>query len=159
MVWIRCFAILWLLLLVTAKQEDILTQHLRKANEYVLAHTRYRTHRLPKVVWLSSAEMAKAGADDDEVCPDNSGEVIDAREADGIMYLTKDKFEPGRDDQIIVHELVHFQQETNPNVSHNLGILEKEAYGIEAQYVKDTHKGELPDPQMVATISQQDCTV
>lgn len=158
MVWIRCFAILSLLLLVTAKQEDTLTQHLRKANEYVLAHTRYRTHRLPKVVWLSPTEMAKAAAEDDELCHDTSGGVTDAREADGVMYLTKGEFELGRDDQVIVHELVHFQQDTNPNESQKLGDLEKEAYDLEARYVKDMHKGVLPEPEMVATISQEKCT-
>lgn len=159
MVRLKYFGILLLLLLGAAKHEDAFTRHLRKANEYVLAHTRYRTHRLPKVVWLSRAEMAKRSADDDKLCHDDSDGVTDAIEDGEVMYLTKGEFKLERDDQVIVHELVHFQQDTNPNESDSIGVLEKEAYAVETQYVKDMHRGEIPDPEMVDTISQQECTV
>jgi hypothetical protein len=158
MVQIRCLCILMLLFLGAAKSENVLIRHLRKANEYVLTHTRYHTHRLPKIVWLTIAEMAKLSDKDDELCQDNSDFVTDAMEDNGVMYLTKGEFKLGHDDQILVHELVHFQQETNPNSLRDIGVLEKEAYAVETRYVKDTHRGVLPDPVMVSTISKQDCT-
>lgn len=158
----RCIGILMLLLLGAAKHEDTFTRHLRKANEYVLAHTHYHTRRLPKVVWLSRRQMDKQVNDNEKICPDgdnNPDDVTVAQENGGVVYLTKGEFKVGRDDQTLVHELVHFQQDTNPNESHSLGFLEKEAYRIETQYVKDTHTGELPDPEIVTAESQQKCTV
>jgi hypothetical protein len=89
MVQARLLGILLLLSLGAAKQDGTFIRHLRKANEYVIAHTRYHTHRLPKVVWLSRAQMNKRSADDDALCHDDSDGVTDAMEDDGSCILQK----------------------------------------------------------------------
>ena len=158
MVPVRYVSIALLLLLGAAGKQDATTRHLWIANKFVLAHTRYRVHRIPNVIWLSRKEMDKLAADEDAICNDGSDGTTVAMERGGAIYLIKGEFKLGRDDQTLVHETTHFQQDNSPHEPHSLGVIEKEAYDVESQYVKYTHRGELPDPEMVATISNQTCT-
>ena len=62
----------------------------------------------------------------------------------GTIYLL-DTFELGRDDYILLHELVHHLQDENGKTFKCIAEREREAYLLQARFVEESGTGEAPN--------------
>lgn len=70
--------------------------------------------------------------------------AVRAAQARGTIYLP-DTFMLGRDDYILVHELVHHLQDESGKQFECLATREREAYALQTQFVQETGIGEVPN--------------
>jgi hypothetical protein len=70
--------------------------------------------------------------------------AVRAAQARGTIYLP-DTFMLGRDDYILVHELVHHLQDESDKRFECLAMREREAYALQTQFVQETGVGEVPN--------------
>ena len=69
---------------------------------------------------------------------------VQAAQLRGAIYLP-DSFELGRDDYILLHELVHHLQEESGKRFACMEAREREAYVLQTKFVEETGKGEVPN--------------
>ena len=69
---------------------------------------------------------------------------IMAAQFGGTIYLL-DTFELGRDDYILLHELVHHLQDENGKTFKCIAEREREAYLLQSRFVAETGIGEAPN--------------
>jgi hypothetical protein len=69
---------------------------------------------------------------------------IMAAQSGGAIYLL-DTFELGRDDYILLHELVHHLQDENGKTFKCIAEREREAYLLQSRFVAETGTGEAPN--------------
>jgi hypothetical protein len=70
--------------------------------------------------------------------------TVQAAQTRGTIYLPV-SFTLGRDDYILVHELVHHLQDESGKVFPCLPAREYEAYAIQTSFVQQTGSGEMPN--------------
>lgn len=63
----------------------------------------------------------------------------------GIVFLSED-FRLGEDDDVLLHELVHHLQAEQGRSFPCVRAGEKEAYELQAKFIRETGIGGLPDP-------------
>jgi hypothetical protein len=85
-------------------------------------------------------------------------EEVKALYIEGMMFLSED-LELGEDDYVLLHELVHhLQWEAGhlgdyPNDRFGcLAEVEREAYELQAKFVEETGRGEVPSPLFMVTL-------
>jgi hypothetical protein len=69
---------------------------------------------------------------------------VRAAQSQGTIYLP-DTFQLGRDDYILLHELVHHLQDESGKPFECLATREREAYRLQAWFVDETGGGEKPN--------------
>jgi hypothetical protein len=69
---------------------------------------------------------------------------VRAAQTNGTIYLP-DTFTLGRDDYILVHELVHVLQDESGKQFECLATREREAYGLQTKFVQEHGVGEVPN--------------
>lgn len=69
---------------------------------------------------------------------------VRAAQSRGMIYLP-DTFQLGRDDYILLHELVHHLQDESGRRFECLATREREAYRLQAEFVDETGAGEKPN--------------
>ena len=69
---------------------------------------------------------------------------VQAAQVKGAIYLPE-TFALGRDDYILVHELVHHLQEESGKRFACMEAREREAYVLQTKFVEETGKGEVPN--------------
>ncbi len=63
----------------------------------------------------------------------------------GIVFLSHD-FQLGKDDDVLLHELVHHLQAEQGRLFPCVRAGEKDAYRLQSQFIHETGIGDLPDP-------------
>jgi hypothetical protein len=69
---------------------------------------------------------------------------VRAAQSDGTIYLP-DTFTLGRDDFMLLHELVHHLQDESGRKFECLAEREREAYRLQTRFVEETQSGEVPN--------------
>jgi hypothetical protein len=69
---------------------------------------------------------------------------VRAAQSDGTIYLP-DTFTLGRDDFMLLHELVHHLQDESGRKFECLAEREREAYRLQTRFVEETQTGEAPN--------------
>jgi hypothetical protein len=70
--------------------------------------------------------------------------AVRAAQSDGAIYLP-DTFTLGRDDFMLLHELVHHLQDESGRKFECLAEREREAYRLQTRFVEETQTGEAPN--------------
>ncbi len=70
--------------------------------------------------------------------------AVQAAQVPGTIYLP-DTFQLGRDDFILVHELVHHLQDESGKAFECLALREREAYRLQTKFVQETGTGQMPN--------------
>ena len=84
-------------------------QRLVELNGYVRAETGYKSTALPKIVYRTNHQLAAMLHTTPCDPKDATVPCVLAAHSNGVVFLM-DRFTFGRDDDILVHELTHFQQ-------------------------------------------------
>lgn len=71
----------------------------------------------------------------------------------GIVFLAED-FELGTHDYVLLHELVHHLQAEQERQFPCVRAGEKDAYELQARFVRETGTGEIPDPMWTLLAAQ-----
>ena len=69
---------------------------------------------------------------------------VRAAQSDGAIYLP-DTFTLGRDDFMLLHELVHHMQDESGHKFECLAEREREAYLLQTRFVEETGTGDAPN--------------
>jgi len=69
---------------------------------------------------------------------------VRAAQSDGAIYLP-DTFTLGRDDFMLLHELVHHLQDESGRKFECLAEREREAYRLQSRFVEETQTGDAPN--------------
>lgn len=120
----------------------------------------------PRFVFKTRCELGALASDAPKVEDSKDCNAMEVRGATGggVIFL-QDNYTPGRDDYILVHELVHFMQWADQQY-HPLGepeakafptdcpgLTEPEAYHAQDVFVAATGRGETSDPLSVMLYS------
>ena len=131
--------------LARAAQPEGLFEHVDELVRWIAAHSSYpaELQRLPRIVFLSPDAIrhgfsrASMGYSDDT-------SSVRAAQTGGTIYLPS-TFTLGRDDYILLHELVHHLQDESGKPFECLAAREREAYALQTQFVLETGFGETPN--------------
>lgn len=119
--------------------------------EFVRLVTGYKVTARPKIVFRSQETLDRIYFGDDYK-PSLSG--FTAALAIGGVIMLNDRFELGRDDYILAHEITHFMQhESGVDDKGCAGNLEPEAYRVQDIFVAATGRGVRSDPFTVLAIA------
>jgi hypothetical protein len=102
-----------------------------------------RLPRTPNFVFLSP-EAIKHAFSGSSLGYSSETSSVRAAQARGTIYLPDD-FVLGRDDYILVHELVHQLQDESGKSFECLATREREAYALQSRFVDETGTGEKPN--------------
>jgi len=134
-----------------ARAESVLYWKLQELNGWVRDHSEYKSLELPKVVFRSYEELGRMYYGD-QYRPDLPLK-IEAITDGGVIFLEA-HWKPVRDDYVLLHELVHFQQFESGKDFQCVGQKELEAYTLQDQWVVEHGRGKRPDKFTVFVISQ-----
>jgi hypothetical protein len=136
-----------------AAQVDMprLQERMQDINAWIRLNTAYRARHLPKVVIRTEEEMARK-----YFGPNFRSDLIGwvaAMSSHGVIILPPGISADGEDDDVLVHELVHFQQFEAGKGGECRGRLEEEAYELQDKFVESTGRGKKSDPMTVASMA------
>jgi hypothetical protein len=77
--------------------------------------------------------------------------TVRAAQVSGTIYLP-DTFTLGRDDYILLHDLVHYLQDQNGKSFECLALREREAYRLQTEFVRETGIGQIPNDMFMLTL-------
>jgi hypothetical protein len=121
---------------------------LERVNElvrWIAARTDYppELNRIPRFVFLSPEAIRHDFSRASLGYSDETSSVRAAQTA-GTIYLPNN-FTVGRDDFILLHELVHHLQDESGKRFECLATREREAYALQSQFVLETGRGDMPN--------------
>jgi hypothetical protein len=128
-----------------APPEEAFEQRVAELLRWIAAHSDYppAVGRLPAFVFLAPDTIRHTftGA-----AMGYTAEMSDVRAAlvRGTIYLP-DTFTLGRDDYMLLHELVHHLQDESGKDFACLALREREAYELQTRFVEETGRGEAPN--------------
>jgi hypothetical protein len=99
--------------------------------------------QMPAFVFLSSRTIRHSFSGSAMGYTEQMSAVV-AAQVSGTIYLP-DTFQLGRDDYILVHELVHHLQDESGRTFECLASREREAYRIQTKFVQETGTGQMPN--------------
>jgi hypothetical protein len=99
--------------------------------------------RAPRFVFLSP-EAIRHGFSRSSLGYSDETSSVRAAQTGGTIYLP-DNFTLGRDDYILLHELVHHLQDESGKRFECLAAREREAYALQSRFVQETGLGEAPN--------------
>jgi hypothetical protein len=110
--------------------------------------------RMPAIIYLTHAELNYIAYNSTE---QGYGAQDDVRALymDRTIFLP-DNFQLGRDDFIVVHELVHHLQHEAGMEFECVGASERDAYRLQGEFVEEVGTGTRPDPLFVLFVTECD---
>jgi hypothetical protein len=124
-----------------------------QVHDWIVAHTDYEPlERLPTFLFVSSGELNYLALNDTEAGYSGETRSIEGVYASSIVFLS-DGFQIGRDDDVLLHELVHHFQEMSGSPLECVGAREPEAYRLQGEFVNETGIGTAPDPAFILFVS------
>ncbi len=127
-----------------------LMERLGDLNAWVRLNTAYKARHLPKVVIRTAEDMARISFGE-SFRPDLIG-WIRAQAMSGVVFLPPDIATDGAEDEVLVHELVHFQQFEAGKGEISSCEREREAYALQDRFVDQMGRGKKSDPMTVMLI-------
>jgi hypothetical protein len=117
----------------------------QELGRWIAAHTTYPAtfKNAPNFVFLPP-EIIRHGFAGSSLGYSSQSSTVQAAQSRGAIYLP-DSFELGRDDYILLHELVHHLQEESGRPYPCLESREREAYHLQTKFVEETGRGEMPN--------------
>lgn len=149
---LRCMWLIWTVLLplaaAPARGAEPSAAFLDRVDElvrWISAHTGYppALRREPGFVFLAPRTIRHSfsGA---SLGYNSETSSVRAAQVRGTIYLP-DTFTLGRDDYILLHELVHYLQDESGSTFECLATREREAYSLQTKFVDETGVGEKPN--------------
>lgn len=130
----------------THAQENV-KERIVELNGYVRAETGYTSRDLPRIVYRSNEQIAAMMHTPPCRKDDPTAPCVMAAAANGTIILM-DGFHFGDDDDILVHELTHFQQWASGKDMPKCR-KEREAYNIQERFIKAAGvKGHMPNDML-----------
>jgi hypothetical protein len=146
--WARAAAVVLLACGVTAQAaqpESALQQRVAELVRWIAAHSEYPAalNTPPKFVFLAPDAIRHAFSNS---AMGYSRDTSDVRAAQikGTIYLPN-TFALGRDDYMLLHELVHYLQDQSGKQFECPALREREAYELQTKFVEQTGAGETPN--------------
>ena len=129
-----------------ASPSEALLQRVDELVRWIAAHSGYAVElkAVPRFVFLSPEAIRHAFSGSSSMGYADQTSSVQAAQTRGAIYLPEN-FALGRDDYILVHELVHHLQDENGKRFACLAAREREAYVIQMQFVQETGIGEAPN--------------
>jgi hypothetical protein len=129
----------------SAKPSDGFAQRVAELVDWIAARSDYSPHlrRPPTFVFLSPDRIRHAFSGSALGYRSETSSVR-AAQTNGTIYLPE-TFLLGRDDYILVHELVHHLQDESGKQFECLAAREREAYVLQTNFVQQHGTGEVPN--------------
>ena len=129
-----------------APPSEAFAQRVDELVRWIAAHSGYPAElkAAPRFVFLSPAAIRHSFSGSSSMGYADQTSAVQAAQTRGTIYLP-DSFALGRDDYILVHELVHHLQEESGKPFACLAAREREAYVIQTRFVQETGIGETPN--------------
>ncbi len=142
-------AIALVLACVPARSADASEAFLRRVDElvrWIAAHSGYSAElkAAPRFVFLSPEAIRHSFSGSSSMGYADQSSTVQAAQTRGTIYLPV-SFTLGRDDYILVHELVHHLQDESGKAFSCLAAREREAYAIQTTFVQESGSGEMPN--------------
>jgi hypothetical protein len=120
-------------------------QRVEKLVRWIAAHSEYPAtlKQAPNFVFLPP-EVIRHSFAGSSLGYSSQSSSVQAAQVRGAIYLP-DTFALGRDDYILVHELVHHLQEESGKRFACMEAREREAYLLQTEFVEETGLGEVPN--------------
>jgi hypothetical protein len=123
-----------------------------KLTQWVVAHTSYKAAEPPRVLFLDQATINYIYYGQAKIRGDG---VLAAYNDGGLMFLPT-TFTLGRDDYLLVHEIVHHLQAHSDADFKCRAEREKEAYETQIKFVDETGVGEKPSGLFMLMLNRCD---
>ena len=120
-------------------------ERVQELGRWIAAHSTYPAafNNAPVFVFLPP-EIIRHGFSGSSMGYSSQSSSVRAAQVRGAIYLP-DTFELGRDDYILLHELVHHMQDESGRPFPCLESREREAYHLQTKFVEETGLGEMPN--------------
>lgn len=128
-----------------APSSEILLQRIGELVRWISQHSDYPSSlaTTPRLVFLPPDTIRHGfGRSSMGYSKDTSG--VRAAQSDGTIYLPN-TFTLGRDDFMLLHELVHHLQDESGRKFECLAEREREAYRLQTRFVEETQSGDSPN--------------
>lgn len=128
-----------------APPPDVLLQRVDELVRWISAHSGYppALTAAPRFVFLPP-EAIRHGFAGSSMGYGSDTSAVRAVQSNGTIYLP-DTFTLGRDDFMLLHELVHHLQDESGRTFECLAEREREAYRLQTRFVEETRTGETPN--------------
>ena len=128
-----------------ADPSEAFMQRVDQLVRWIAAHSGYSAElkAAPRFVFLTPEAIRHSFSHSSMGYSDETSNV-QAAQTRGTIYLPV-SFALGRDDYILVHELVHHMQDESGKAFACLATREREAYAIQTTFVQETGHGEMPN--------------
>ena len=119
--------------------------------EWIAKNSVYKNITLPSVMFVDPEVMHYLYAFPEKPDPDN--DIWGAYLYETNILMLTNEFQLGRDDFILLHELVHHMQASHGAKWDCMGQAEFEAYGMQKMWVEEGNEGLIPDALTVLMMS------
>jgi hypothetical protein len=124
---------------------DAMRQRVEELVRWISANSDYppTLKRLPQFVFLAP-ETIRHGFSSSSLGYSVDTSSVRAAQVKGTIYLPN-TFALGRDDYMLLHELVHHLQDESGRKFECLAMREREAYALQMAFVQETGVGLMPN--------------
>ena len=123
-------------------------------HDWIVARAGYEPlDRLPTFLFVSTSELNYLALNETENGYSGETRSIEGVYASSIVFLRED-FALGKDDDVLLHELVHHFQEMTGAEFTCVGESELQAYRLQARFVTETGIGTLPGDAFISFVSR-----
>jgi hypothetical protein len=129
-----------------ASPSDAFLQRVDALVRWIAAHSDYSAElkAVPRFVFLTPEAIRHSFSGSSSMGYADQTSGVQAAQTRGTIYLPQ-SFALGRDDYILLHELVHHLQDESGKAFACLAAREREAYVIQTKFVQETGIGETPN--------------
>ena len=130
---------------VSANPPDGFTQRVAELVDWIAAQSAYSPHvRHPPTFVFLSPDRIRHAFSGSAMGYRSETSSVRAAQTNGTIYLPE-TFTLGRDDYILLHELVHHLQDESGKQFECLAAREREAYVLQTKFVQQHGAGEVPN--------------
>jgi hypothetical protein len=124
---------------------DAMQRRVEELVRWIAANSDYppALKRPPELVFLAP-EAIRHGFSNSSLGYSVDTSSVRAAQVKGTIYLPN-TFALGRDDYMLLHELVHYLQDESGRKFECLAMREREAYALQTAFVKEAGVGETPN--------------
>ena len=128
-----------------AEPSEAFLNRVQELVRWIAAHSDYSAalQRKPQFVFLAPDAIRHAFSNSALGYSSDTSDVR-AAQTGGTIYLPN-TFELGRDDYVLLHELVHYLQDESGKRFECPALREREAYLLQTRFVEETGAGETPN--------------
>ena len=129
-----------------ASPSEAFLQRVDALVRWIAANSGYAAElkQTPRFVFLTPEAIRHSFSGSSSMGYADQTSAVQAAQTRGTIYLPE-SFALGRDDYILVHELVHHLQDESGKRFACLAAREREAYVIQTKFVQETGIGETPN--------------